>query len=39
MEKIALIIPTQPVRKPAGFTGAGFAVTSEEDEEVIATME
>jgi|SRR5215470_17360785 len=25
MERIALIIPTKPVRKPAGFPGIGFA--------------
>jgi hypothetical protein len=39
MERIALIIPTEPARKRAGFSGAGFAVDDEEDEEVIANME
>lgn len=32
MERIALIIPTKPARKPAGFPGVGFAVDDEEDE-------
>jgi hypothetical protein len=35
MERIALIIPTEPARKPVGFSGTGFAVDTEEDEDVI----
>jgi len=38
MERIALIIPTHPARKRAGFSSIGFAEASE-DEEVIANME
>ena len=38
MEEIALIIPTEPKRKTAGFTGMGFA-TEESEEEVASTME
>jgi hypothetical protein len=36
MEDIALIIPTQPARKPAGFMGIGFGAMGEEicDEDV-----
>lgn len=30
MEDIALIIPTQPARKPAGFAGIGFGKKTEE---------
>jgi hypothetical protein len=30
MEDIALIIPTQPARKPAGFVGIGFGTPAEE---------
>jgi len=30
MEDIALIIPTQPARKSAGFAGIGFGTESEE---------
>jgi len=37
MEKIALIIPTEPARKLAGFTRAGFSPAQEDDEEVVAT--
>lgn len=33
MERIALIIPTRPARKPAGFTGIGFAGEDEDDTE------
>jgi len=32
MERIALIIPTEPARKKAGFSGLGFAEGLEEDE-------
>lgn len=32
MERIALIIPTEPARKPAGFAGLGFNAGLEEDE-------
>jgi len=40
MEKIALIIPTEPVRKRVGFSGTGFSASLEEDEEeVISNME
>jgi hypothetical protein len=39
MEKIALIIPTKPARKPSGFAGIGFAGEDaseiEEDEELV----
>jgi len=38
MEKIALIIPTAPARRRAGFSGVGFRNESEE-EDVIASME
>ena len=38
MEKIALIIPTEPARKKVGFSGMGFGNDSEE-EEVIVSME
>ena len=37
MEKIALIIPTEPARKKLGFSGIGFSSESE-DEDVVATM-
>ena len=37
MEEIALIIPTESARKPAGFAGLGFA--AEEDETVAALAE
>jgi hypothetical protein len=30
MEDIALIIPTQPARKSAGFAGIGFGTSAEE---------
>jgi len=30
MEDIALIIPTEPARKPAGFVGVGFGTSVEE---------
>jgi hypothetical protein len=33
MEEIALIIPTEPARKPAGFAGLGFE--SEADPEIL----
>ena len=32
MERIALIIPTRPAHKRAGFSGVGFTNPSEEDE-------
>jgi len=32
MEDIALIIPVEPARKPAGFAGAGYGEEPEEDE-------
>jgi hypothetical protein len=32
MEKIALIIPTKPARKPSGFAGVVFAGQEEEEE-------
>ena len=38
MEQIALIIPTEPARKRAGFSGLGFVASSEE-EDVISKME
>ena len=38
MEKIALIIPTEPVRNKLGFSGVGFSNGSEE-EDLIASME
>ena len=38
MEKIALIIPTKPARKKAGFAGFGFGSDSDGDD-VIATTE
>lgn len=31
MERIALIIPAKPARKPAGFPGIGFAAGEEDD--------
>jgi len=42
MENMALIIPTQPVRKPSGFAGAGFAGEREAeacDAELISVTE
>jgi len=41
MEKIALIIPTKPVRKRSGFVGTGFAgeQEAEEEEESISVAE
>ena len=33
MEEIALIIPTEPARKPAGFAGLGFSVEEEDEAE------
>jgi len=38
MERIALITPTHPARKRAGFSGIGFAEAVEE-EDAIANME
>jgi hypothetical protein len=40
MEDIALIIPTEPARKPAGFAGIGFETQTEEalDEQVLAEI-
>jgi hypothetical protein len=37
MERIALIIPTQPARKKTGFSGTGFAETLEEEQELATT--
>jgi hypothetical protein len=41
MENIALIIPTKPARKHAGFKSAGFAgeVGESEDEELFSVTE
>jgi|ERR1700733_1224723 len=43
MEKLALIIPTQPARKRTGFAGVGFAgqpqTEEAEDEELISMPE
>ena len=39
MEDIALLIPSQPARKAVGFSGAGFASASDEEDEVIAKLE
>src|SRR5262249_18731591 len=45
MEKIALVIPTSPARKPAGFGGLGFwnrsrdAVAGEEEDEFESSSE
>jgi hypothetical protein len=36
MERIALIIPTKPARKRAGFSDIGFSNDSQEDEEELA---
>ena len=33
MERIALIIPTEPARKRVGFSGTGFAVDTEEEDD------
>jgi hypothetical protein len=33
MEKLALVIPTAPTRKPGGFRGLGFSSPNEVDEE------
>ena len=38
MEKIALIIPSEPARKRTGFASVGFS-NEPDDEEVIANME
>ena len=38
MEDIALIIPTEPARRRAGFNGVGFSNESEE-EDVVVNME
>jgi hypothetical protein len=39
MEEIALIIPTEPARKPAGFAGLGLASSQDEEEDVSAVAE
>ena len=39
MEEIALIIPTEPGRKPAGFAGMGFVPAASEDDDLVAVME
>src|SRR5215467_9598253 len=33
MERMALIIPTKPARKPSGFVGSGFISEEEEQEQ------
>ena len=33
MERIALIIPTKPARKPSGFAGIGFASENDQEED------
>ena len=38
MERIALIIPTEPARKKAGFTGVGF-LDELDDEDICVTEE
>jgi hypothetical protein len=38
MEKIALIIPTKPARKPWGFAGVGFAGEQETDDEELSSV-
>ena len=35
MEKIALIIPTEPARRRAGFSGVGFSNESEEEDAIV----
>ena len=37
MERIALIIPTEPIRKRVGFSGIGFAESLAEEDELAAT--
>ena len=37
MERIALIIPTQPARRRAGFPGLGFSNESEEEDTLVET--
>jgi len=37
MERIALIIPTEPTRKKVGFSGVGFAENLEEEDELVET--
>jgi hypothetical protein len=37
MERIALIIPTEPIRKKVGFSGTGFTESLEEEEELAST--
>jgi hypothetical protein len=39
MEDIALIIPTEPARKRAGFAGIGFGTSAEEAQEEAALVE
>ena len=38
MEKIALIIPTHPARKPSGFVAVGFAAEPENEEEEVCAV-
>ena len=38
MEEIALIIPTEPPRKRAGFTGLGFGPDASEEDERLSTL-
>ena len=37
MERMALIIPTKPARKPSGFVGSGFIGEEEEQESFSVT--
>jgi hypothetical protein len=39
MEDIALIIPVEPVRKPAGFAGTGLTEEETEDDELVSANE
>ena len=38
LEKLALIIPTEPARKPSGFAGMGFAGGQETEDEELASI-
>jgi hypothetical protein len=39
MEEIALIIPSEPKRKPGGFAGMGFAEDAEPEDRLVSAME
>src|SRR5215467_12051574 len=39
MERMALIIPTRPARKPSGFAGIGFSGDDEPEDGLIAALE